>query len=395
MKIVMVGPFGLRPKGTMAVRALPIAKALAARGHPVSLLLPPWSWPQDAGRSWMEAGVQVINIALPPRIPVLFHVLITLRLLRQALAVRPDVVHCFKPKAYAGLVAAVVWILQRLRLTRVRLVVDTDDWEGAGGWNEIENYTPLQKRFFAWQETWGLTHCDAVTVASRELEWRVSAMRTPPSAIYYVPNGSEVIHPKPVFSKKTGCSTDSRHGPTLLLYTRFFEFRVERLLDLFGRIVTEIPEAKLLIVGEGLFGEERELLRQARANGLIRQISLVGWVRPEELPAYFAAADLAIFPIDDTLLNRARCPVKLVDLLTAGVPVVAERVGQIPEYIEHARSGWLVPPGDRAAFVAGVVEVVRDPVLRARLGLAARERMTHEFAWSRLTQVVERAYDGV
>nr|HID12861.1 hypothetical protein [Anaerolineae bacterium] len=166
MRIVMVGPFGLRPRGTMVVRALPMAQALAARGHTVTLLLPPWQNLEDAGRCWEENGVTVENISLPrwgragegaslpPPIPGLFHLLTALRLARRALALRPEVVHLFKPKAYSGLTH---WLLARLpRARRPRLVVDTDDWEGPGGWNEIGPYTPAQRRFFAWQERWGL-----------------------------------------------------------------------------------------------------------------------------------------------------------------------------------------------------------------------------------------------
>ncbi|RME36039.1 MAG: glycosyltransferase WbuB, partial [Thermoflexia bacterium] len=59
----------------MVVRALPLACALAARGHRVTLLLPPWQNPEDSGRVWEENGVRVENISLPPRVPVLFHLL--------------------------------------------------------------------------------------------------------------------------------------------------------------------------------------------------------------------------------------------------------------------------------------------------------------------------------
>ena len=45
-------------------------------------------------------------------------------------------------------------------------MVDSDDWEGPGGWNEIGGYTPAQQRFFAWQERWSLAHADAVTVGA-------------------------------------------------------------------------------------------------------------------------------------------------------------------------------------------------------------------------------------
>ena len=187
MRIVMIGPFGLRPLGTISARALPMACALARRGHEVTVLLPPWQNPEDAGQSWREGGIAIENTDLSPRVPGFFHLLTALRLARRALAVHPDVVHLFKPKAYSGLAH---WLLARLpRTRRPHLVVDTNDWEGPGGWYGIGRYTPAQRRFFACQERWGLTHASAVTVVSRTLESLVWALGVPPQRVFYVPNG--------------------------------------------------------------------------------------------------------------------------------------------------------------------------------------------------------------
>jgi glycosyltransferase involved in cell wall biosynthesis len=406
MRIVMVGPFGLKPRGTMGVRALPLAKALAARGHAVTLLLPPWQNPEDSGRSWEEGGVAVENVPLPLRIPGLFHALTALRLARRALALKPDVVHLFKPKAYSGLAH---WLLARLpRTRRPRLVVDTDDWEGPGGWNAIGGYSPAQRRFFAWQERWGLTHADAVTVASRALESLVWALGVPPQLVFYVPNGvgswklevgktSTVQHP-----------TSNIQCPTILLYTRFFEFPVSRVVEVLLRVRVRVPQARLLVVGQGPAGEEETLLRLAAQSGLTVQpdalpitdhgsrithhVTYFGWVPAETLPTYFAQADVAIYPFDDTLVNRAKCSVKLMELLAAGVPVVAEAVGQNRETIRHGETGWLVEPGDVNAFADAVARLLQDAALRERLGQAAASDMRKRFAWERLAEIVERAY---
>ncbi|MCJ7667572.1 MAG: glycosyltransferase, partial [Anaerolineae bacterium] len=170
MRVAMIGPFGLGPKGTMRMRALPMAQALTARGHEVEIFLAPWGNPEDSGREEERGGVKIHNTTLLPSIPLLGHLIITWRLLLRALKSKPHIIHCFKPKAYSGLVAMAIWFVHKIGLTRARLVVDSDDWEGTGGWNDIENYTWLQKRFFAFQEKWGLTHCHALTVASRALE---------------------------------------------------------------------------------------------------------------------------------------------------------------------------------------------------------------------------------
>ena len=79
--------------------------------------------------------------------------------------------HVFKPKGPSGLVGdGVVGDAWKATTQRARrpLVIDSDDWEGPGGWNDDPRvgYTPLQKRFFAWQERTGLSHADAWTVTS-------------------------------------------------------------------------------------------------------------------------------------------------------------------------------------------------------------------------------------
>ena len=407
VNVVMVGPFGMRPRMTMRVRALAMGKALAARGHTVTMVLPPWQNPEDSGRRWREDGVTVENVPLPLGVPGLFHVLTALRLSRRALALRPDVVHLFKPKAYSGLTH---WLLSRVpRSRRPRLVVDTDDWEGPGGWNELGDYSWLERRFFAWQERWSLTHADAVTVVSRTLESLVWAMGVSPDRVFYVPNGVG-----------GGIGGGGRGGDgsceaCILLYTRFFEFPVSRVIEVLGRVREEVPDARLLVVGEGLFGEEEELFRLARRAGLTvaqpspdaiedgpylnpaaspstADITYAGWVDPGELPSYFRRATVAIYPFDDTLVNRTKCAVKLTDLLAAGVPVVAEAVGQNREYIRNGETGLLVEPGNVTAFAAAVVELLRDSDLQDRLGQGAARDVEARFAWERLVEVVERAY---
>jgi glycosyltransferase involved in cell wall biosynthesis len=276
-----------------------------------------------------------------------------------------------------------------LGLTKVRLVVDSDDWEGWGGWNEIGDYTWAQKRFFAWQEGWGLTHCDAVTVASRALQTLAWSLGVAPERVFYVPNGANLQPPTSNFQLPTA---NPQLPTSILLYTRFFEFQAERVIEVFERVAAEVPEVEFLIVGKGLSGEEEGLLHLASQQGLTDRIVYTGWVELTELPRYLAAADVAIYPLDDNLLNRARCSAKLVDLMAAGLAIVAEDVGQSSEYIEHGRSGLLVEAGDIGAFAQSVIRLVQDGGLRRALGNEARRRVCEEFAWEKLVQRIESAY---
>lgn len=398
MRVAMIGPFGLRPKGTMAVRALPMARALVKRGHAVTIILPPWDYPGDANRSFDDSGVSIENIALPRSIPLLFHINTTRRLVKHALAFRPDVVHCFKPKSYSGLSAWWLWQMERLGRVKARLIVDTDDWEGAGGWNDFSgqssvvssHYSWAQKKMFAWQENRGLRHNDGITVASRALQsiaWSLGVKR---ERVAYVPNGIQAS----AASGQWSAVRDQRAAMTILLYTRFFEFKIGRVIDVLRRVIEQAPEAKLLMVGKGFFGEEDELLKQAATIGLSDRIEYEGWVDADRLTELFARSSVAIYPFDDTLINRTKCSVKLIDLLAAGVPVVADAVGQNVEYIRHNDTGVIVPSGDVEAMANAVIDLLRDPDRRLQLGENAMRDVRERFDWDCLVEAVEQLYQG-
>jgi len=422
MNVVMVGPFGLKKKSTMRERALPMARALAKRGHRVSLIVPPWDSPEDAGRSRWENGVQIINTPLPKLPAPLFHITLTNWLVKFALLQNPDIIHLFKPKAYAGLAHLHLRTLRQLKRHSARLVVDEDDWERA--WNAIEPYTALQKRLFEWQEPWGIAHADAVTVASRTLQAYAETL-TAPERVFYIPNGvralpgrietgrafetlqnklemvtaggdaSHLPHPPALASLYHGeirARYDLFGFPIALLYTRFVEFELPFLLDVMNRVHHKIPETRWLIVGKGFFGEEQKLAQMIQHTPLDGRVIFAGWVEPQALSSYFAAANVAIHPYDDTPINRTKCSVKLLDLLSAGVPVVASNVGQNAEYIEHRHTGWLVPPGNAAAMADTVAMILPNESMQVTLGTNALQDVKSRFKWSKLVEAVETAY---
>jgi glycosyltransferase involved in cell wall biosynthesis len=176
------------------------------------------------------------------------------------------------------------------------------------------------------------------------------------------------------------------------LYTRFAEFGLGRLVDLIARLAERVPAARWLIVGQGFAGEEQTLFLHLKAANLDQYVVFAGWVPVHDLPDYFAATDVAAFPFDDTPINRARCSVKLIDLLAAGLPVVADAVGQNEVYILNEETGWLVAPGNTDAFATALARLLGDAELSRRLGTAARQRMLQHFTWPALVGAVEEAY---
>jgi glycosyltransferase involved in cell wall biosynthesis len=384
MRIAMIGPFGFHPNKTMHSRALGLARPLVQFGHQVAIFMPPWQTPAEANRTWEEAGVKIHYTPLSSSM-----IGITRHLLRATLTWQPDLVHCFKPKAYSGLAA---WWLWQTRRHRLPLVVDTDDWEGWGGWNELAPYSPLQKWFFHWQEQWGLRHCHAVTVASRALQTLVWGLGVAPQRVAYIPNGPgidpAVDVDKPAVRRKLGLGD----RPVLLLYSRLFEFDTSRLVEILVGVKTAVPHLTILSVGTGLYAEDAAHFRQelTQAN-LSEAIVDVGWVETAELPPILASADVGLYLMEDTLLNRTKCPVKLADMVSLGLPVVAEAVGQVGEYVVNGRTGYLHPSGNNEAIIRSLIRLLQQPDERQRLSRAARAQ-AEAFTWPRLARQLEAVY---
>src|SRR5262245_53024479 len=97
LRVVMLAPFGIRPKGTLAARMLPLAQALVRRGHSVRIIAPPVQNPQDAGRDECYDGVWVLHTMLPTAPGPAGVAQQVAALLSPALHSHPDVLHLFKP----------------------------------------------------------------------------------------------------------------------------------------------------------------------------------------------------------------------------------------------------------------------------------------------------------
>lgn len=380
MKIVFLAPFGIRPKGTLIARLLPLARELKALGHNIVVIAPPYTNPEDSGKTEIVDEIEIRNVELGSGNKIKATLQTSWRMFRAAVEEQPDLVHLFKPKGYGGI--ASMWLVLRNLFSSgaTPLFVDTDDWEGRGGMNEIQTYSSAEKRFFDSQERWLPRKARGVTVASRALQSQIWGLGVPREKTLYLPN---CVDPR---EKGDGDKVRERHhiekeAHVVLLYTRFFEFDQKRLHEVFHSIAAEKPDTRLMVVGKGRYGEEDALLLAARQMGFEKKLLMVGWTEPEQIPDYLAAADVAIYPLDDTLVNRAKCPAKLTEIMLAGCPVVADKVGQAQEYLQHGENGLLVNPQQPREMVQAVISLLNDPDRGRSLGNSARDYLLANFCW--------------
>lgn len=155
------------------------------------------------------------------------------------------------------------------------------------------------------------------------------------------------------------------------------------VLASFARLRTRGIEATLCLVGDG---PDREAIEQlAYELDIARHTLFVGYQR--DVAPYYGMFDALLLPS-----GNEGTPVVAIESLAAGTPVVATRVGGVPDVVEHGTDGFLVPVGDIEAITAALERLARNPELRAELGRAGRERTLPRYRVERLVDDVDTLY---
>jgi glycosyltransferase involved in cell wall biosynthesis len=148
------------------------------------------------------------------------------------------------------------------------------------------------------------------------------------------------------------------------------------LVKAFASIARQVPQARLLIVGAAIFHRDNEYLMQVQdlvhKLQLTRQVKLTG--PRNDIAAVWRAFDLAV------INSRSDpFPLTMLEAMACGVPVLATSVDGIPEMITHLLTGWLVPPNDQTALTQGLLTLLQQPSLRAKIATSGRRRIQEGF----------------
>ena len=399
MYAVYIAPFGFAPKNTTGRRVMPMARAAAAVGHRVRVIVPPYDDPTTYGREWEDDGVEVMCLPRPrfDGMALVGTAWTQWRLARAAADLvaewRPDLVHVFKPKAVSGLAQ----VLIARRRDRPAIVLDLDDWEGRDGWSRNEDYARPLVELFEIQERVGMRRCEAFTAASRLLSERAGEMAADRPALH-IPNGFDPAayetwaadRAGSAFRRSLGIRSDER---LILIYTRFFDYDLEDWATLIRSIAARSAKARFLVLGAGKFGQERDLAADMRIGGLADRMSFLGWLPFADIPSALAAADLALMPLADTVANRAKCSPRYVDLMYAGVPVVTTPVGEALTFISDGETGFVAADASPEAVAESVLQALQAEGA-AQVRERARSRAVEELSWERLTAPLTGLYEG-
>jgi glycosyltransferase involved in cell wall biosynthesis len=149
-------------------------------------------------------------------------------------------------------------------------------------------------------------------------------------------------------------------------------------------VVRQVPDTRFLILGRGDLRESLE--RQVKDLGLERHVLFPGFCDD----AWGVMRSLDIFVMSSVAESPGGT---VLEAMACGCPVVATRVGGIPESVVDGESGLLVPPGDEPALASAIVRLLDDRTLRTRLGAAARRRVETAFSVTAMVQGILDVYE--
>lgn len=166
---------------------------------------------------------------------------------------------------------------------------------------------------------------------------------------------------------------------------------VDQLLDAFGIVLASHPRATLVAIGEG--PELPALRDRALEAGYAANVVFPGRVPHEDIPQWLAAMDLTVAPYipqPDFYFS----PLKIVESLAAGKPVVAPRLGQIVELLGDGTAGTLYTPGSVEECAEAICSLLDDPVGRADTGDVCR-RLAAGRDWKAIVKRILASADAV
>src|SRR5215213_6914560 len=155
------------------------------------------------------------------------------------------------------------------------------------------------------------------------------------------------------------------------------------LLEAVSLARQEDPDIRVVLVGDGSLREELEV--EAEALGLGQAVIFTGW--RHDLASVYADLDAVVISS-----HNEGTPASLIEAMATGCPVVSTRVGGVPDLIADGETGRLVPPGEREALAAALLELFREQERTARMAELAQRQVLERYQARRLVADVDRLY---
>lgn len=379
MKILMVHPHDIFSKEEpWTVRVRSIALEFVKKGHQVKLVYFSLD-ANNASKSLMWNGIKVYSLSRKLGLGNFFKNIIFLT----KLAGWADVVHFQKCFYYAAVPSLIAGFFRRKHIH-----YDWDDWEiKIYFYSRGQNY--LMGMFLWLLERMMPVLADTVSVSSERLKRECLRRGVPEDRIFEGHVGADLERFNP---KNNGNRIKEKYGIKGVLVVYVGQLHGGQYVDLFINAASvlskRIPDARFMIVGGGYRLDE--LKKYSLSIGLDGRLIFSGYVSHDDVPFYMAAADICVACFEKNDITECKSPLKIVEYLASGKPIVASNVGEIGKMIGEA--GVLVEPGDSTSLADGIAKLLRDQELLLVLSKKARYRAETKYNWSDTAESLLKAY---
>jgi glycosyltransferase involved in cell wall biosynthesis len=243
------------------------------------------------------------------------------------------------------------------------------------GWTNVTKFSRL--RLYEWADGLSLKHADAVCLVNETMlaHPRFAGMRR--DKLHIIPNGIPELDEIQPMQKDEIVEFCSNRFTIVSIGRLSKEKGYEYLLQAFAQIISNVPNARLLIIGEG--PERTELEDTIRALGLTRKVMLPGY--RENARRYLSYCRVFVL----SSLTEG-LPITLLEAMQTGIPVVATAVGGIPSVVKPTITGTLIPPSDPSLMSESILEIYMSYENATRAAERAKYLIREEYSSARMTQ---------
>ncbi len=368
--------------GGPALHVAYVSSGLAERGYDTTLVAGSLARGEDSMAFVAERlGVRLVRVAELRRDLSPYHdVVALLRLVRLIRAERPQILHTHTAKAGAlGRVAALL-----ARDARPPVVVHSFHGHVLRGY-----FDPVRTFGFRVVERWLARRSTVLVAVSPEVrDDLVSLGIAAPERFAVIRLGlafDERVPSNPAQRTETRRRLDIPDDRFVVGWIGRMTAvkRAEDLLLAFRRLREAGVDACLCLVGDG--PERATIERRARELGVMADTLFLGF--QTDVAPFYAAFDAFVLPS-----SREGTPASAIEALAAGLPVVATRVGGLPDVVSDGEDGFLVEVGAVDALAERLQRLAADPALRERMGAAGRRRVLQRYSAGRLVDDMDALY---
>ncbi|MFH1564188.1 MAG: glycosyltransferase family 4 protein [Nitrospirota bacterium] len=235
-----------------------------------------------------------------------------------------------------------------------------------------------------------LMRADAIIATSNEQIKRIKILyQTKDSDLFVVYNGIDTRLFAPASSTELMEKYKITQADKVILGVARLtkEKGIQNIIMAMPAILNSIPEAKLIIVGDGDYRKDLEILIDRL--GLRKNIIIAGLVPYEELPLFYNLADVFV----NATIRVNGYDLTILQAMACAKPVIISNLGSVPTVITHNEDGILIPPGDVRILTQEIIRVLKDKKLAENIGKKAREKIVSRFSLESMAEGTIKVYE--